>query len=95
MDGEWLQFRVHYGFFNASEIEIELKKKKLDGVSVFHAKGYGRSTGLLRFFFKVEDYYESFEKDRFPLTCSTEGCKSYEKSSFMVSSASSIVSSDL
>ena len=62
-DGEWLQFRVHYGFFNASEIEIELKKKKLDGVSVFHAKGYGRSTGLLRFFFKVEDYYESFFKE--------------------------------
>ena len=29
MDGEWLQFRVHYGFFNASEIEIELKKKKI------------------------------------------------------------------
>ena len=21
--GEWLQFRVHYGFFNASEIEIK------------------------------------------------------------------------
>ena len=63
MDGEWLQFRVHYGFFNASEIEIELKKKKLNGVSVFHAKGYGRSTGLLRFFFKVEDYYESFFKE--------------------------------
>ena len=51
VQGEWLQFRVHYGFFNASEIEIELKKKKLDSVSVFHAKGYGRSTGLLRFFF--------------------------------------------
>ena len=50
-EGEWLQFRVHYGFFNASEIEIELEKKKLDSISVFHAKGYGRSTGLLRFFF--------------------------------------------
>ena len=25
--GEWLQFRVHYGFFNASEIEVELEKK--------------------------------------------------------------------
>ena len=25
--GEWLRFRVHYGFFNASEIEIELEKK--------------------------------------------------------------------
>ena len=46
--------RVHYGFFNASEIEIELKKKKLDGVSVFHAKGYGRSTGLLRFFLRLK-----------------------------------------
>ena len=49
--GEWLRFRVHYGFFNASEIEIELEKKKLNNLSVFHAKGYGRSTGLLRFFF--------------------------------------------
>ena len=47
--GEWLRFRVHYGFFNASEIEIELEKK-LNNLSVFHAKGYGRSTGLLRFF---------------------------------------------
>ena len=28
--GEWLRFRVHYGFFNASEIEIELEKKKLN-----------------------------------------------------------------
>ena len=62
-EGEWLQFRVHYGFFNASEIEIELKRKKLDSVSVFHAKGYGRSTGLLRLFFKVEDYYESYFRE--------------------------------
>ena len=29
IEDEWLQFRVHYGFFNASEIEIELKKKKI------------------------------------------------------------------
>ena len=28
-EGEWLQFRVHYGFFNASEIELELEKKNL------------------------------------------------------------------
>ena len=62
-EGEWLQFRVHYGFFNASEIELELKKKKIDNTPVFHAKGYGRSTGLLRFFFKVEDYYESYFKE--------------------------------
>ena len=68
-NGEWLQFRVHYGFFNASEIEIKLEKKKLDSISVFHAKGYGRSTGLLRLFFKVEDNYESYfkESDGLPL----------------------------
>jgi len=32
--GEWLRFRVHYGFFNASEIEIELEKKKLNNFSL-------------------------------------------------------------
>ena len=61
--GEWLQFRVHYGFFNASEIEIKLERKKIDSVNVFHAEGYGRSTGLLRLFFKVEDYYESYFRE--------------------------------
>lgn len=59
-DGEWFEFRIHYGVFNASRITLELKADTLDLVPVFHAKGYGRTTGLARFFFKVEDYYQSY-----------------------------------
>ena len=33
---------------------------------VFHAKGIGETTGLARWFFKVEDYYESYFDDHKP-----------------------------
>ena len=68
-DGEWFEFRIHYGVFNASRVTLELKADTLDLVPVFHAKGYGRTTGLARLFFKVEDHYESYfgQKDGLPL----------------------------
>lgn len=59
-DKEWFEFRIHYGFFNASVATLEVRKDSLNGKPVFHAKGYGRTTGLARWFFKVEDHYESF-----------------------------------
>ena len=59
-DGEWLEFRVHYGIFNASYITLSLTKEKLNGSEVLHSKGYGKTTGLLRLFFRVEDIYESY-----------------------------------
>ncbi|MGC6402819.1 MAG: DUF3108 domain-containing protein [Flavobacteriaceae bacterium] len=59
-DGESFEFRVHYGIFNASYISLTLEEKVLDGRPVFHAQGYGKTTGLARWFFKVEDYYESY-----------------------------------
>ena len=58
--GEWLEFRIHYGFFNASFATIELVKDTLNGSPVFHAKGYGRTIGLARLFFKLEDYYDTY-----------------------------------
>ena len=58
--GEWFEFRIHYGVFNASRVTLELKADTLDQTPVFHAKGYGRTTGLARLFFKVEDHYESY-----------------------------------
>lgn len=66
--GEWFEFRVHYGVFNASKITLELEADTLDQVPVFHAKGYGKTTGLARWFFKVEDYYDSYfgQKDGLP-----------------------------
>lgn len=66
--GEWFEFRIHYGVFNASRVTLELKADTLDQTPVFHAKGYGRTTGLARLFFKVEDHYESYfgQKDGLP-----------------------------
>ena len=58
--GEWFQFRIHYGFFNASYATIELSQDTLNGKPVLHAKGYGTTTGLARWFFKVEDHYDSY-----------------------------------
>ena len=49
-DKEWFEFRIHYGFFNASIATLEVRKDSLNGQSVFHAKGYGRTTGLARWF---------------------------------------------
>ena len=59
-DGEWFEFRIYYGIFNASYASLSLEKKKLHGKEVFHAKGYGCTTGLARWFFKVEDHYETY-----------------------------------
>ena len=59
-DGEWLSFKIKYGWFNASKASLELNLEKLDGKDVYHIKGYGQSTGLLDVFFKVRDRYESF-----------------------------------
>ncbi len=59
-DGEWFEFRIHYGFFNTSYASIKLKKDTLNDIPVFHSKGYGKTTGIARWFFKVEDHYESY-----------------------------------
>lgn len=62
--GEWFKFRIHYGIFNASYASIEVNETIWEGKPVFHAKGIGRTTGLARWFFKVDDYYDSyFTKD--------------------------------
>lgn len=59
-DGEWLQFRVHYGWFNASYATLEVKEKMIGDTPVHHVLGRGKSTGLLHLFFKVDDDYQSF-----------------------------------
>ena len=62
--GEWLKFRIHYGIFNASYATIALREAEWNGMPAFYAKVIGRTTGLARLFFKVDDYYSSyFTKD--------------------------------
>lgn len=58
--GEWFKFRIHYGIFNASYATLELKDAYLNGKWMYHAVGYGETTGLASWFFKVEDTYESY-----------------------------------
>ena len=58
--GEWLKFRIHYGFLNASYATLLLKSEKLDSMPVYHVVGKGKTTGFASIFFKVDDTYESY-----------------------------------
>ncbi len=59
-DGEHLKFRMHYGFVTAGYATLDVEEKMLDNKEVFHIKGYGATTGMSKFFFKVEDIYQSY-----------------------------------
>lgn len=59
-DGEWLKFRVHYGFLTAGNATIEVENAVVNGKETFHIKGEGKTVGFSRWFFPVEDYYESY-----------------------------------
>ena len=59
-DGEWFQFRIHYGIFNASYATLEVDETRLNDRPVYHIKGRGKSTGLLSLFFKVDDDYQTY-----------------------------------
>lgn len=58
--GEWLKFRIHYGFLNASYATLHVKSAKIEDVPVYHVVGHGETTGFASVFFKVDDTYESY-----------------------------------
>lgn len=58
--GEVLNYRIHYGILNAGTATLTTLKTTYQGLPHFYVKGYGRTTGAVRAFFKVEDHYESF-----------------------------------
>lgn len=62
-DGEFFKFRISYGVVNAGYATLDLKEKKVNGKTYHHAVGKGWTTGVSKFFFKVDDRYESiFDK---------------------------------
>ena len=61
--GEFFEYKLHYGFLNASYASLELKKEILNDSLVYRATAIGRTIGLARLFFRVDDLYEAF----FPL----------------------------
>ena len=58
--GEWLKFRIHYGFLNASYATLKITSEKLDSIPVYHVVGKGKTTGFASIFFKVDDTYETY-----------------------------------
>lgn len=58
--GEWFKFRIHYGIVNAGYATLEVKDAVVNHRKVFHVIGKGYTTGMSRFFFKVDDLYESY-----------------------------------
>ena len=58
--GEWFKFRIHYGFINAGYATLEDKEAIKDNKNIYHAIGKGYTVGMSRFFFKVDDNYESY-----------------------------------
>jgi hypothetical protein len=60
--GEFLEYEVSYGFFDAAKATLEIKNetKDINGRRTMHVIGKGRSNGALRWFFKVDDRYETY-----------------------------------
>jgi hypothetical protein len=60
-EGEWFKFEMSYsGFFKAGNATLEVKESKYKGKPVYHVIGKGWTTGAIKWFFKVEDRYESY-----------------------------------
>ncbi|MDO6743147.1 DUF3108 domain-containing protein [Tenacibaculum soleae] len=60
-DGEWLKFKMSYsGFLKAGNATLSLKEESLKGKKVLHATAKGWTTGMIKWFFKVNDNYQSY-----------------------------------
>ena len=58
--GEYFKLRIHYGIVNAGYATLEVKDATVNNKKAFHVVGKGYTTGMSRFFFKVDDLYESY-----------------------------------
>lgn len=60
-DGEWLRYKMSYsGFIKAGSAVLAVKTDTLKGKEVFHVTGEGWTSGIIKWFFKVDDIYESY-----------------------------------
>lgn len=59
-EGEYFKFRVHYGIVTAGFAELSVKSTNYNGREAYHIIGEGRTRGMSRLFFKVEDLYETY-----------------------------------
>jgi len=58
--GEYLKFKISYGLLNAGYASLEIQDSIIDNEPVFHVVGRGWTTGMVHFFFPVEDDYQTY-----------------------------------
>jgi hypothetical protein len=59
--GEWLKFKLNYsGWVKAGNATLEVKQSTFKNRAVCHVIGKGWTTGAIKWFFKVNDHYESY-----------------------------------
>ena len=60
--GEFLRYRLHYGWVDAGEATIEVKEssRKVKGRSLLHIIGIGKSLSAFDVVYRVRDRYESY-----------------------------------
>ncbi len=59
--GEWFKFKMSYSnWLKAGNATLSVKDAKLDNKEVYHVLGKGWTTGMIKWFFKVTDRYESY-----------------------------------
>ncbi|WP_242203829.1 DUF3108 domain-containing protein [Aestuariivivens insulae] len=60
-EGEWFKFKMSYsGFLKAGNATLTVKESKHNNKEAFHVIGKGWTTGMIKWFFKVKDRYESY-----------------------------------
>ncbi len=59
-DGEYLKYRIHYGWLDAGEATLRLEEKNIAGKKMFHAVGKGKTTALAAWVIRVRDLYETY-----------------------------------
>ena len=60
-EGEWFRFKMSYsGFLKAGNATLSVDETSLNGNEVYHITGKGWTTGMIKWFFKVKDRYESY-----------------------------------
>ncbi len=59
--GEWFKFKMSYsGWMKAGEATLKINEDVIDNKPVYHVIGKGKTTGAIKWFFKVKDRYESY-----------------------------------
>lgn len=60
-EGEWLRFKMSYsGWLKAGSLTLTVDDTILNGKEVFHVTGKGNTSGIIKWFFKVNDTYQSY-----------------------------------